>query len=125
MKKISPFLTVTSSLYRFLCYALLLCFPSISLQAQKKQANVSSAVKTNVSYTHKIIKGNNSTFGYDIYVGKKLRIHQPSIPAHAGNEGFKTKTGAEKVAQLVIKKMKMGEMPPTISIEDIKKLKAI
>jgi hypothetical protein len=36
-------------------------------------------------------------------------IHQPSIPAMPGNEGFKTEAVAIKVAQLIIKKIKKGK----------------
>src|SRR3954447_24092127 len=56
--------------------------------------------------THKIIDAPNKTFGYDIYADDRKVIHQPSIPAIAGNEGFKTKSDAVKVAKLVIGKMK-------------------
>jgi hypothetical protein len=42
-----------------------------------------------------------------------------------GNEGFKTKADAEKVAKLVIDKIKRGEMPPTVSVEEMKKLQVI
>jgi hypothetical protein len=52
-------------------------------------------------------------------------IHQLSIPAMPGNDGFKTKADATKVAQLVIDKIKKGEMPPTVSIEELKKLNVI
>jgi hypothetical protein len=72
-----------------------------------------------------LIPGINKTWGYDILVNNKLTIHQPSVPAMPGNEGFKTKEGAEKVARLVIKKMKKGEMPPSVDAEELKKLKAI
>ena len=47
------------------------------------------------------------------------------MPGLPGNEGFKTKDGAVKVAELVISKIKMGEMPPSISIEEMKKLGVI
>lgn len=52
-------------------------------------------------------------------------IHQPSVPGLPGNEGFKTKAGATAVAKLVIEKIKKGEMPPTIELAEMKKLKAI
>jgi len=52
-------------------------------------------------------------------------IHQTSVPALPGNEGFKTREAATKVALLVIEKIKKGEMPPTISIDEMKKLKVI
>jgi hypothetical protein len=79
----------------------------------------------NAKITYQLIPGINNTWGYDILVNDKLTIHQPSIPSLPGNEGFKTKEGAEKVAKLVIEKMKKGEMPPSIDEKELKKLKAI
>ena len=76
-------------------------------------------------YSYTIISAANNTWCYDIYKDKKLFIHQPSIPAVPGNEGFKTKAGAEKVAKLVIDKIKKGEMPPSVSVEEMKKLKVL
>ena len=52
-------------------------------------------------------------------------IHQTSAPAVSGNEGFKTKEDATKVALLVIEKIRKGEMPPTISIDEMKKLNVL
>lgn len=80
---------------------------------------------SNTKLTYKIIVAVNNTFAYDIYADGKLMIHQNSIPAMPGNEGFKTKVAAEKIAKLVIEKIKKGEMPPTVSINEMKKLKAI
>ena len=60
-----------------------------------------------------------------MYADGRLIIHQNIIPAMPGNEGFKTKADASKVAQLVIGKIKKGEMPPTVTIEEMKKLKVI
>lgn len=74
---------------------------------------------------YKIIDAPNRTWSYDIYSNEKLMIHQPNKPGMPGNEGFKTKLAAEKVAKLVISKIKRGEMPPTISEEEMKKLKAL
>jgi len=76
-------------------------------------------------YTYVIIPSVNKTWCYDIYMGKKLFIHQPSIPGLPGNGGFKTKADAEKVAKLVIGKLKKGEMPPSVTIEEMKKLKVL
>ena len=80
---------------------------------------------THTKLTYKIIDAPSKTYGYDIYADGKLMIHQPSIPAMPGNDGFKTKADATKVAQLVIDKIKKGEMPPTVSIEELKKLNVI
>ena len=75
--------------------------------------------------TYKIFDAPNHTYGYDVLADGGLMIHQKSIPAMPGNEGFKTKADASKVAQLVISKIKKGEMPPTVTIEEMKKLKVI
>jgi len=75
--------------------------------------------------TYKIIDAPNHTFGYNVLANGRLMIQQKSIPAMPGNEGFKTKADAEKVAQLVIGKIKKGEMPPTVSIEEMQKLNVI
>lgn len=76
-------------------------------------------------YLIKIIPSDNGGYGYDIYVKKKLVIHQPTIPAMQGNTGFATKTAAEKVARKVVGKMQKGESLPTITIEEMKQLNAI
>lgn len=81
--------------------------------------------KPSTKFTYKIIDAPHNTFGYDIYSEGKLLIHQNSIPGLAGDKGFSSKANAEKVALFVIDKLKAGEMPPTVSIEDLKKLKVI
>lgn len=98
-------------------------FPSVpSLPPTKKSepAKVSPSFTNDLSFT--IIQGNENTFGYDIFKDGKLIIHQPSIPAAPGNNGFETKELAESVARLVIEKVSKGEMPPTVSIEELKNL---
>ncbi len=76
----------------------------------------------NAEITRKVIPSVNDTFGYDILVSGRPVIHQPSIPGLPGNEGFKTKEYARKVADLVVKKLRNNEMPPTVSVEEMKKL---
>jgi hypothetical protein len=75
--------------------------------------------------TYEIINAPSSTFAYKIYANKKLLINQNTVPALSGNKGFKTKVAAEKVAKLVITKIKKGEMPPTVTVQEMKKIKAI
>ena len=79
----------------------------------------------NTNFTYTVISAPNNTWGYNVLREGKLYIHQPSIPGLAGNEGFKTKETAAKVAELVIGKMKKGEMPPTVTEEELKSLKAL
>jgi hypothetical protein len=42
-----------------------------------------------------------------------------------GNNGFKSKESAQKVAQLVKDKITKGETRPTVTIAELKQLKAI
>ncbi len=75
--------------------------------------------------TYNIITAANNTWCYDILMEGRLYIHQPSAPGLPGNEGFKTKEAAGKVAELVISKLKKGEMPPSVTIEEMKTFKAL
>jgi hypothetical protein len=70
----------------------------------------------NARLTYKIIPAPNHTFCYDVYVEGRLMIHQTSIPALPGAEGFKAKADAEKVARLVLEKIRKNEIPPTVTI---------
>lgn len=76
-------------------------------------------------YSQEVFQNPDKTFGYDIYADRKKIVHQPSIPALQGNKGFKTNAQAQKVAALVISKIKKGEMPPTITIDEMKKLNVL
>ena len=111
------------------------CMSSTMLFAQAPSAPAqpdSSAAKfpaasayANTKLTYKVIDAPKQTYGYDVFADGRLMIHQTSAPALPGNEGFKTKEDATNVALLVIDKIKKGEMPPTISIDEMKKLKVI
>ena len=98
------------------CFFLLISLTTSAQQKAKKKTGKNQNV-----YTYKIIEASNNTFGYDIHTNNKLSIHQPSIPAKPGSEGFATKKAAESVAKLVIDKIKKGQIPPTLSIEEMKK----
>ena len=69
-----------------------------------------------------VIDAPNGTFGYDILSDGKLLIHQPNIPGLPGNEGCRTREDAEKLAALVMDKIRKGEMPPTVSNEELRVL---
>ncbi len=84
-----------------ICCILYAGITSVKLQAQTPQP------KNFATYnlTSKIIDAPAGTYGYEIYANNKKIIHQPSIPALPGNEGFATKASAEKVATLVMSKI--------------------
>ena len=96
----------------------------ISCQRNDKQThtapNNTANKETNFSYKTFVT---NNKWGYDIYLNNSLVIHQPSMPAIHGNEGFSTARHAKLVAELAIKKLKNGTFPPSISIEELDSLK--
>ena len=98
---------------------------SFAQQASKNntQATFPSASQfANSNFSYKIIPSAEQTFGYDILADQKLMIHQPTIPGMPGNKGFKSEAAAQKIAELVIGKIKNGEMPPTVSVEEVKEV---
>jgi len=69
-----------------------------------------------------VIPSEDATFGYDIYVYGSVLVHQPSRPGLPGNTGFATEADAMKVAELVIKKLRNNELPPTVTLEELRGL---
>ncbi len=64
-------------------------------------------------------------WGYDVFVGGKRFIHQPNIPAIEGNIPFNNEADANKVAELVAKKIGMNIIPPTVSYQELDSLGVI
>ena len=118
-----------AALILFCCMSMNMLFaqaPSAPAQPDRSAAKFPAAsAYANTKLTYKIIDAPKHTYGYDVFADGRLMIHQTSVPALPGNEGFKTKEDATKVALLVIEKIKKGEMPPTISIDEMKQLKVI
>jgi Domain of unknown function (DUF4907) len=64
-------------------------------------------------------------WGYDILAEGKLYIHQEFIPAISGRKGFETKEQALLVGNKVIAKIRNKEVPPTLTIQELKELGVI
>jgi Domain of unknown function (DUF4907) len=81
----------------------------------------------NSKFEWKIIDAPNGTHGYEIYVdgGKDPLIHQTSIPSMPGNDGFKTKIDAQNCAKYIITKIQKGEFPPSVTPDELKKIKVL
>ncbi len=94
-------------------------------QTQPENSDVQfpeASAYTNANLTYNIIDAPNNTYSYDVYAEGRLMIHQTSAPGLPGNEGFKTKDDAAKVAEMVMYKIRKGEMPPTVTLEEMKEL---
>ena len=87
-----------------------------AMMLQKKQLAEEMA-KAQIEYF--IINVPENQFGYYIMIDGKMYIEQKNIPAVQSNNGFATKEDAEKIAKLAIEKIRQGEMPPTISVDEL------
>lgn len=56
-------------------------------------------------------------WGYDILINDTLLFHQEFIPLLPGKKGFPEKEQAEQMAQLIINKIKKGQMPAVTTFE--------
>lgn len=74
-------------------------------------SKVEAQVFSNDSTKDKSLGG----FGYNILIDGKMYVHQPHVPAVAGNKGFATSEAAKKAASLVAYKIKNNIMPPSIT----------
>jgi PBP1b-binding outer membrane lipoprotein LpoB len=61
-------------------------------------------------------------FGYDIFIDNKLMVHQPNIPAVAGNRGFASQEEANKIGSFVAHKIKNNIMPPSVTVQELDSL---
>ena len=113
----------SATFFGCLLMASLLIALSGSIPALAQKTTVTGEQQT--TYTYKIITLPDKTYGYDVFANGKLLVHQATIPAMPGNSGFATKKDATKVAELVIRKLKDGIMPPTITVEELRQLKVI
>lgn len=84
---------------------------------EKKSSIPPTSIRFNV-FKNTEVKG----YGYDILMGDKLYIHQPNVPALPGNDGFETEEDAQRVAELVIFKIKNNIVPPTIDVKELDSL---
>jgi hypothetical protein len=117
-----------ASLFLLQCFTVTLLFAQAPAAAQPDNRTAqfpTSSAYANSNLTYKIIDAPNNTYCYDVYAEGRLMIHQSSAPGLPGNEGFKTQEDAAKVAEMVMYKIRKGEMPPNVSIDEMKQLGVI
>jgi Domain of unknown function (DUF4907) len=61
-------------------------------------------------------------YGYDILIDGKPYVHQPHIPAVAGNRSFTSEKDARMAAELVAYKIRNNIMPPGVTVEELDSL---
>lgn len=88
-----------------------------------KQKKETAAMMAKAKLESMVIKADGGRFGYYVFVDGQLMVEQKIIPGMPSNKGFINEAEAKRTAELVIKKMKKGEMPPSVSTDELKKLK--
>lgn len=74
----------------------------------------------NLSVRTVALPGADHLWGYEIYAADSLLIRQLQVPAVEGHFGFTRQKDAEKIGNMVIQKLKTGQLP-TVSWEELKK----
>ncbi len=59
-------------------------------------------------------------WGYQIEQGGKPFIHQPMIPGIGGEKGFANPEQARKAGDLVVEKIKNRQLPPSLTVEELR-----
>jgi len=113
------------TLYLFILLLVILSSVSFSAISNEKSFRTCSIInpKQSKDTSYKIISVWENFYCYEILLNQKVVIRQTTIPGIAGNKGFVSKRDAEKVARLVLDKLSKGIMPPTISKQDLSRLK--
>ena len=106
----------------FFCFQPLFYLLTIVLLASCSDNKNKETVTGNGNYSIKTYQVDTSGWGYDIYQNEKVIIHQPYIPSINRNQHFKTKAGAIKTAELVIKKLNDKVFPPSLSRKEVDSL---
>ncbi len=90
------------------------------LQQLNEQQLLNAKQMSASALTYFVTKVANNKYGYTVFVDGQLYIEQNTIPAKDGTVGFNTIEDAEGIARLVIKKLGDGEIPPTITLQELK-----
>lgn len=94
-----------------------------TLPATNPYANSTIEIKT---FSNNAIAGSSIRgFGYDVMIDGKLYVHQPHVPAVAGNNGFVTPEAAKKAGELVAYKIKNNIMPPSVTVNELDSIGAL
>ena len=109
---------------------LLSCNNNADKTTQVSSANLScappSAITQTTTYSIQLFLVDSvskiKTYGYTILADGKVFIHQPSIPSVSGNSSFKTESEAQKVANLMVYKLRNNIMPPSVTPNELDSL---
>lgn len=73
-------------------------------------------------FTVETFENAKNEWGYRIMQADQIFINQPHIPAVPGRLGFQNEREAGSVGNLVVHKLESGEMPPSVTREELDSL---
>lgn len=97
-------------------FALTGCGSDEQSTATEKSASANTAASGRFYYTVIQVDGG---WGYDLYIDSTMYIHQVHIPAVNGLVPFTSESDAAQVAEIAVKKMEEGVVPPTITMDEL------
>ena len=89
--------------------------------SQASSASFPTASNARAKFAVQPILSEANTWGFEIYADGKRLIRQLSIPSLPGNRGFGTRELARKAGDLMVDKLRQGQMPPTLTKEELQK----
>lgn len=100
--------------------------PTLAIDTTPKpNPYINSKVETQVFSNDSTKDKSLGGFGYNILIDGKMYVHQPHIPAVAGNKGFTSLEAANRAATLVAYKIKNNIMPPSITEAELDSVGAL
>lgn len=100
--------------------------PTLAIDTTPKpNPYINSKVETQVFSNDTTKDKNLGGFGYNILIDGKMYVHQPHIPAVAGNKGFTSLGAANRAAAFVAYKIKNNIMPPSITEAELDSVGAL
>lgn len=94
---------------------------SLHREVLARQASIAGQMDK-ADIRHFVIRVPDGKYGYTVFVDGQLYIEQTSIPSIAGTAGFATTEDADRVARRVVDKIRRGEMPPSVSMNELQEM---
>ena len=90
--------------------------------SQEEEIHLEKISESESEYTMKVTENAEYGWGYQLYKDGKLMIDQKHIPAVQGEQIFGSKEKAEITGNFILQKIKNGEFPPTVSVQELDSL---
>jgi len=94
-------------------------------ESQQNTNNKPTNPYANMALVVESIPAEKNTWGYKITANGRTIINQTNIPGFPGNLGFNLENNAVRAGEFVLSKIKKGQFPPTVTIDELNRLGVI